>query len=62
MFPCCKAGRILVPDPAPVHCGQRYDLKAKLPGGIKFWGKKHLKVMLKFYFGLGKYGLLQRYQ
>ena len=34
-----KAGGILVPDPATVHCGQRYDLKAKLPGGRKLWGK-----------------------
>ena len=24
---------MLVPDPATVYCGQRYDLKAKLPGG-----------------------------
>ena len=34
-----KACQILVPDSAIVHCGQRYDLKAKLPGGGKFWKK-----------------------
>ena len=31
-----KDPQILVPDPATMHCGQRYDLKAKLPGGGKF--------------------------
>ena len=34
-----KEGKILVPDPATVHCGQRYDLKTKLPGGEKLWKK-----------------------
>ena len=29
----------VVPDLATVYCGQRYDLKAKLPGGGKFWKK-----------------------
>ena len=38
---------MLVPDPATVYCGQRYNLKAKLPGGGKFW-KKTQKVMLKY--------------
>ena len=50
-----KACQILVTDPATVYCEQRYDLKAKLPGGGTFW-KKTGKVMLKIYFGKGKYG------
>ena len=29
----------VVLDPATVYCGQRYDLKANLPGGGKFWKK-----------------------
>ena len=45
----------VVLDPATVYCGQRYDLKAKLPGGGKFW-KKTEKVILKIRFGKGKYG------
>ena len=46
---------MLVPDPATVYCGQRYDLKAKLPGGGKILEKTQ-KVMLKIRFGKGKYG------
>ena len=49
---CCK---MLVTDPVTVYCGQRYYLKAKLPGGGKFW-KKTQKVMLKIRFGKGKNG------
>ena len=45
----------VVPDPATVYCGQRYNLKAKLPGGGKFW-KKTQKVMLKIHFGKVKNG------
>ena len=35
------SGRVVnvVLDPATVYCGQRYNLKAKLPGGGKFWKK-----------------------
>ena len=46
---CCKSREILVPDPATVHCGQHYDLKAKLPGGGKFW-EKNLKGDFKNIF------------
>ena len=50
----CRVVNVVL-DPATVYCGQRYNLKAKLPGGGKFW-KKTQKVMLKIRFGKGKNG------
>ena len=49
-------GRILVPDPATEPCGQRYDRKAGSSPCCQVAehsAKKHQKVMLKIYFGLG---------
>ena len=49
-FRVVKAGRILVPDPATVHCGQRYDLKGpNCQVAENLWGK-NLKGDLKNLF------------
>ena len=58
LFDCFRVvidgGEILVPDPATVQCGQRYDRKAGSSSCcqvVENTEKKTQKVMLKIYYG-----------